>query len=64
MITLGRGTRRVFWSAGGSIAPRTMAPRSVASEQHDDNQQDQDGDDDPRDLHPPWCAGIVADVRG
>ena len=34
-----------------------QAAKAIAGEMEDDKQHDQDDEDDPKHLHPAWCAG-------
>jgi hypothetical protein len=45
--------------AAGRVAPRPVAANAPADEDHDRNDQDDDENDDPRHLHPAWCAVIA-----
>ena len=40
-----------------------MAIKGIAGKVQDAKQQDQDNDDDPKHLHPAWCAGWWS-IRG
>ena len=66
-----RRTGVVVCDAGGRCVAtgaigRRVATRAVgaadAGEEQNANQQDQDGGDDPQYRHPPWCAGVRAQV--
>src|SRR5919106_1834585 len=53
--------RRAATPTRAHVATRAVATRAAGEEQ-DDNQQHQAERDDPKHLHPAWCAGVGGQV--